>query len=118
MGEFLADIEACIQVLSAPLDLAATKQDMARLRVVTCYVRGGINNLANHISEVEAMALSAEAAMLRSRLEAGPLSSAQGSLLALRHEFTDLCKQLDGARTAAAATVSPANAATKAVQPG
>jgi len=120
--EFLADIEACIQLLSAPLDLVTTKRDMARLRVVTCYIRGGINNPAHHVSEVEAMALSAEATMLRSRLEAGPLasvaaapSSAQGSLRALRHEFTDLCEQLDGARTAAA-TASPTDAARKAVQ--
>jgi hypothetical protein len=120
--EFLADIEACIQLLSAPLDLSATKRDMARLRVVTCCMRRDSNNLVNHMSEVEAMALSAEAAVLRSRLEAGPLasvagapSSAQRNLLALRHEFAELCEQLDGARTAAA--VSTADAATTAVQP-
>mmetsp|Transcript_66467 Transcript_66467/g.131098 ORF Transcript_66467/g.131098 Transcript_66467/m.131098 type:complete len:416 (-) Transcript_66467:160-1407(-) len=120
--EFLADIEACIQLLSAPLDLAATKRDMARLRVVTCCIRGGVSNLADRMSEVEALALSAEAAMLRSRLEAGPLaavaaapSSAQGSLLALHHEFTDLCEQLDGTRTAV--PVPPADEATKTVQP-
>jgi len=115
--EFLADIEACTQLLAAPLDLAATRRDLARLRVVTCSIRSGIHGPGGAMSRSEATALSAEAAMLRSRLETGPLaavtacaSSAQESLLPLRNEFVDLCERLDGARTSA--TASPADVAT------